>query len=32
MKENKITPLYILNLEVRLHYVTLTDYDNVNDI
>ena len=32
MKENKITPLYILNLEVILHYVALTDYDNVNDI
>ena len=29
--ENKITPLYILNLEVILHYITLTIYDFVND-
>ena len=26
-KENKITPLYTLNLEVILHYITLTSYD-----
>ena len=31
-KENKITPLYTLNLEVLLHYITLTSYDIVNDI
>ena len=30
-KENKITPLYTLNLEVILHYTTLTLYDIVND-
>ena len=30
-KENKITPLYTLNLEVMLHYITLTFYDIVND-
>ena len=30
-KENKITPLYILNVEVILHYTTLTGYDIVND-
>ena len=30
-KENKITPLYTLNLEVILHYITLTDYDIGND-
>ena len=30
-KENKITPLYTLNLEVILHYITLTSYDIVND-
>ena len=30
-KENKITPLYTLNLEVILHYITLTGYDIVND-
>ena len=30
-KENKITPLYTLNLEVRLRYITLTVYDIVND-
>ena len=29
--ENKITPLYTLNLEVILHYITLTIYDIVND-
>ena len=29
--ENKITPLYTLNLEVILHYITLTNYDIVND-
>ena len=31
-KENKITPLYTLNLEVILHYIILTIYDIVNDI
>ena len=30
-KENKIIPLYTLNLEVILHYITLTSYDIVND-
>ena len=30
-KENKITPLYTLNLEVILHYIILTSYDIVND-
>ena len=30
-KENKITPLYTLNLEVILYYITLTCYDVVND-
>ena len=30
-KENQITLLYTLNLEVILHYVTLTSYDIVND-
>ena len=30
-KENKITPLYTLNLELILHYITLTFYDIVND-
>ena len=30
-KENKIRPLYTLNIEVRLHYITLTSYDIVND-
>ena len=30
-KENKITPLYTLNIEVILHYITLTLYDIVND-
>ena len=30
-KENKKTPLYTLNLEVILHYITLTIYDIVND-
>ena len=30
-KENKITPLYTLNLQVILHYITLTLYDIVND-
>ena len=29
-KENKITPLHTLNLEVILHYTTLTAYDIVN--
>ena len=29
--KNKITPLYTLNLEVILHYITLTVYDIVND-
>ena len=31
-KKNKITQLYTLNLEVILHYITLTHYDIVNDI
>ena len=30
-KENKITPLYTLNLEVILDYIILTYYDIVND-
>ena len=30
-KENKISPLYTLNLEVTLHYITLTLYDIVHD-
>ena len=30
-KENNITPLYILNVEVILHYITHTRYDIVND-
>ena len=30
-KENKITPLYTLNLEVIIHYITFTSYDIVND-
>ena len=30
-KENKIMPLYTLNLEVILHYITLTSYDIIND-
>ena len=30
-KENKITPLYTLNLEVILHYITLTGYHIVNE-
>ena len=30
-KENKITSLYTLNLEVILYYITLTLYDIVND-
>ena len=30
-KENKTTPLYTLNLEVILQYITLTSYDIVND-
>ena len=30
-KENKIRPFYTLNLEVILHYITLTSYDIVND-
>ena len=29
--ENKITPLYTLNLEVILQQITLTFYDIVND-
>ena len=29
--EKKITQLYTLNLEVILHYLTLTSYDIVND-
>ena len=31
-KENKITSLNTLNLEVITHYITLTAYDIVNDI
>ena len=30
-KENKITPLYTLKLEVILHYIILTSYDIGND-
>ena len=30
-KENIITPLCTLNIEVILHYITLTSYDIVND-
>ena len=30
-KENKIKPLYTLDLEVILHYITLTSYDIAND-
>ena len=30
-KENKILPLYTLNLELILHYITFTLYDIVND-
>ena len=30
-KENKITRLYTLNVEVIIHYITLTHYDIVND-
>ena len=30
-KENKITPLYTLNLEVTLHYIILTSYNIIND-
>ena len=30
-EENKIIPLYTLNIEVILHYITLTGYDIVND-
>ena len=30
-KEEKITPLYTLNLEVIFNYITLTIYDIVND-
>ena len=30
-KENKIKPLYTLNLEVILQYITLTSYDIVNN-
>ena len=30
-KENKIIPLYTLNLELILHYITLTGYDIVKD-
>ena len=31
MKENKITQLYALNIEVILHFIALTLYDIVND-
>ena len=31
MKENKITPLYALNIEVILHYIIFTSYDIGND-
>ena len=31
-KENKILPLYTVNLEIILHYTTLTHYGIVNDI
>ena len=30
-KENKITLLYTIILEVILHYIILTNYDIVND-
>ena len=30
-KKNKITTLYTLNLEVILHYITLTFYDIVKN-
>ena len=30
-KEEKIIPLYTLNLEVIVYYITLTSYDIVND-
>ena len=30
-KKNKISPSYILNLEVILHYITLTGYHIVNE-
>ena len=30
-KENKITTLHTLNLDIILHYITLTGYDIVND-
>ena len=30
-KVNKVTPLYTLNLEVILYYLTLTLYDIGND-
>ena len=30
-KENKIKPLYTINVEVILHYITLTGYDIGND-
>ena len=30
-QENKITPIYTLNLEVILDYIILTSYDIVND-
>ena len=30
-KENKITPLYTLYLEVILYYITLTSYGIAND-
>ena len=30
-KKNKITPLNTLNLQLILHYITLTCYDIAND-
>ena len=30
-KENKIAPLYLLNVEAVFHYITLTHYNIVND-
>ena len=30
-KENKITPLYTLNVESVFHYIILTHYNIVND-
>ena len=30
-EKNKITPLYTVNLEVVLHYITLTGYDIANE-